>query len=242
MRAGPPRSLERAQSQDIGTFRPLDLPEPLHDELEVRRLDPRVSLRRSRTPASSLCLYERFRADPGQHGVDQIWLDGQGVRARHEDGEPLGGPEDRAASRVDGEAIELQPVGQQRGKPAFEHVEPRKRVLADRDEHVDRQLGTGHELGKRVTERRVAAVVDEVLLYLIEQQIELVMLRHRDLDRVGERPRVDEAAEATASASVVAGGPAQPSQTTTSESPASARRSRATAARTIELLPTPLGP
>ena len=87
--------------------------------------------------------------------------------------------------------LELQAIREQSGKPALERIEAGERVFANGDEDVDGELGPGHELRQRVAECGVVAVVDEVLLDLVEQQVDLRVLGGCNLDRLGERAGLD---------------------------------------------------
>ena len=89
------------------------------------------------------------------------------------------------------EVIETESVGEQAGEPPLEGVEAREGVLPDADEDVDGQLRSRHELRERIAERRVGAVVDEVLLDLVEEQVDLAVQRGGDLDRLRQRAGLD---------------------------------------------------
>ena len=68
--------------------------------------------------------------------------------------------------------IDLQPVLEQVRDPALEAVEPRERVVANREEEVCPQLGPVDRVRKLGVERAgpaLVVVVEEVLLELIEQ-------------------------------------------------------------------------
>ena len=188
---GPAELLERAQAQDIRARRALDLPQTLHDDLQVGRLDPRTPAGGLGAAAATLGADQRACLNSREHGVDELGLDGDRRGLRRERSESLDRAEDRAPSRSDGQMVELEAVREHPRKLALEGVEAGERVVANRDEDVHRQLGSGHQLGERVAECRIAAVVDEVLLHLVEEEVDLLVLGGGDLDRVGERAGLD---------------------------------------------------
>ena len=190
---GPAEPLERAEPQDARSPLALDLPEPLHDDLEVGRLDPAACLRSAlaaprprrgwtrapvRTPAST--------ASTSAGSIASALLLRARARAKRSTG-----PRIARRPRLGREVIEPQSVGEQPGEPPLERVEPRERVLADADRMWTGSSGRVTSSASASPSAGVAAVVDEVLLDLVEQQVDLAVLGGGDLDRVGQRAGLD---------------------------------------------------
>ena len=72
LRAAQP--LERRDPQSVGARGALFFPETLHDELEVRRLDPCRVFRAFDRAASTQRRLDLAGADLVQHAVDELWL------------------------------------------------------------------------------------------------------------------------------------------------------------------------
>ena len=154
---------------------PFLLPEPRHDELQVRRLDAPLLVRvvrraprrarhadDDRLPASS----------SSSSALDELGLDARrrilrrvsSLYLRHR-------LHDRVACASRSRWPHAQVVVEQRRDPALEAVEPRERVLADRDQEVGPQVGRASARGELARERPFAVlpgVIEEVLLELVQ--------------------------------------------------------------------------
>ena len=99
IREGPPSASSVCEAQHARSLAALDLPEPLHDELEIGRLDP--SLRRSalRDALPSPCLYHRSGPDTVEDGLDELWLESDSFLRGNQLVELLHRPLDRPAAR-----------------------------------------------------------------------------------------------------------------------------------------------
>ena len=171
LRAAQP--LERLDPQDVRARRPLVLPEPLHDDLEVRRLDPRAVLAALDDSEAAERRLDRARPDLVEDSLDEKRLDGDGLA--RELGVPLDGADDRRAGRLAVEPVEPESVREEAGDPAGEAIELGERVLAQRDEHVHAERSSQH-CRKRLGERAgpgVVGVVEEVLLRLVEDEVDV---------------------------------------------------------------------
>ncbi len=159
--------LERRTPQHGRARRPLDLPQPLQHELEIRRLDPGRAARVRRAGGGS---------DFCDHGVDKRFLDPHPV-IRIGDRVPLlERTDDRGARGCSVEMVEAQPVGENRGNARLEAVESRKCVLANGDQHVNARA---LQQRRQVLEDRPLFVVEEVLLELVEDQERLARGRRQ---------------------------------------------------------------
>ena len=174
--------LECRRTQRRGARRTFDLPHPLHDELEVRRLDAAsavVALGDSEAAGAELDL-------PGAHAV-QHTLDehvlGDDLLALHL-APALQRADDRRPGGRSVEPVEAKDVREQARDVALEPVEPRERVFAQRQKDVDAQRPVDDRSQRRFeVARRV--VIREVLLGLVEDQVHVVA-RLRALDRVDQ--------------------------------------------------------
>ena len=145
--------------------------------------------------------------------------------------------------------VEAQEVAEQAREAALERIEVGERVVADAEKDVHGKVRSCQDVFERAGERApVAAVVEDVLLHLVEDQVELRPGGDRALGKsVGERDIGRRAAAATATARI---GSSRQLSTITTSAPSSSpptagtrvRSRRATPARRSELLPTPLGP
>ena len=142
-----PGAAERLEGRRTQRGRPggaLDVPQPLHHELQVRRLDPArgaVALGDAETARAEL---DPSRADAVEDTLDEHVL-GDDLLA-FELAPALQGPDDRRPPGNPVEPVETQDVGEQARDVAFEPVEPRERVLAQRQEHVDAQRAVDDSL------------------------------------------------------------------------------------------------
>ena len=146
----PPIALKRGQPQRTGADRALSLPQPLEHELEVRRLDARLGRR-----------LVQHRLDEGvlRREVLSAQLAVAGKRA-----------EDRRAAGLPVEPVEAEQVPEQLGDPAGELVELGQGVVPHGQQDVDPQPGPAQQLRQRVAQRPLDAVVEHVLLELVEQR------------------------------------------------------------------------
>src|SRR5205085_12614517 len=81
-------------------------------------------------------------------------------------------PEDRVAAAAPVEVVEAQVVREEARDPALEGVELRERVLAQAEQEVRTQAGVADRLRELLRER-VALVVEEVLLELVEDDVDV---------------------------------------------------------------------
>ena len=238
-------TLERLGPQHVGARGALLVPEPLHDELEVRRLDPRApssapSTAPSPPSAGSIC------PAPTSSSTRSTSSGSTATRLAGELGVALDRADDRGAGAAARSSRSSRSVFAKRpGNAAREAIELGERVLAQRDEDVDPRAGAASTRGQRLGERpgpAVVGVVEEVLLGLVEDEVD-VAARLRVLERV-ERRAVDRVPARLAHrlGERGAGSSLQREKTTTSGSSGSSRSERATAARRSDDLPTPLGP
>ena len=237
--------VERLAPQNAGASTLLRVPEPLHDELEIRRLDGAglplgggLAVELAQQDATDLHLVE--------HRLEELLLDldRRPVRElvvpleRADDSCPGGGPVEPLQSQIVAEDVRDEPG---------EYVELGEGVLPQREQNVDAEIRPRHDLGERRGEgglrpgRRTSPRTGPA----------------RGRGRRRQRPRAPPgrrqgacpggggslpSAAATARSRVPAASPAQESWTTTTASGASERRRRTTPARSTELLPTPSGP
>ena len=188
--------VERLRAQRRRPGSPLDVPEPLHDELEIRRLDParRPVLLDDAEPARPEL--DPARADAVEDPLDEHVLGDHVFTLQRTPA--LQGSDDRRSPGGAVEPVEAEHVAEQVRDPPFEAVEPRERVLAQRKEHVHAQRAV-HELGECTLEAARVAVVREVLLRLVEDQVDVArglrplgdveQLAALDDGRPGERGR-----------------------------------------------------
>ena len=159
--AGSPELRKRRGPKLIRPAFGLDLPEPLHHQLQIGRLDPR------RVVGSS-CLIE--------HRGDELRFDDDPVVRRSQVVELLHRAEDGGRCCLSVEAIETYHVGEQVRECASECVELRESVVSEREEDVgtqprpDDHLGQLGEQGSRVA---LGSVVYEELLELVEHDEDL---------------------------------------------------------------------
>ena len=152
---------EGLESEDPRARGALCVPDALEDELEIGGLDPVSS------PSA------RLDGAFGEHRVDERIFAADGFSA-DELVPALEWAEDRAARGVAVEVVEAHLVREHGRNSRLERIEPRDRILSKRDQDVDPRVA--QQLGQVVQQRAdtvVAAVVEEVLLELVEDQIGL---------------------------------------------------------------------
>ena len=128
----------------------LRLPEPLHDELEVRRLDailrgPSRRPRRSRPPTTTRPTSTWSRTASTSSSSISTGAPGELVEARDR-------ARDGRTGRRAVEPVEREVVAEDVRDSSGEHVQLGERVLAQRDQHVDRQVRAASR-SRRVTRR-----------------------------------------------------------------------------------------
>ena len=111
--------------------------------------------------------------------------------------------------------VEPEDVPEQARKPALERIEVGERVVADAEQDVHGHVGPRQNVLERTRERAsVAAVVEDVLLHLVEDHVELGAGGDRTFrERIGER---DVGGRAAAAATARSGSSRQLSTITTS--------------------------
>ena len=186
---GAAESRERREAERRRACRPLLLPEALHDELEVRRLDPPVGPF-ARDRAAALAAH----VDPAALHLVEDGLDERGLDRHRRAAElavALDRPHDRLAAAAPVEVLEPQVRD-----PRLERVELRERVLAQAEEEVRPQAGLADRRRELAREAGAGAVplVEEVLLELVEDDVDVAADRfRRGLQRLDERPPALEA-------------------------------------------------
>ncbi len=179
--------LERRGPQRRRPRRTLDLPHALHDELEVRRLDAvgaAVSLGDSEAAGAEL---DPAGTDAVQHALDERVL-GDHLLAL-ELAPALQRADDRRPAGRSVEPVEAQDVREQARDVPLEPVEPRERVLAQRQKDVDAQRPVD-DRGEPCFEAARRVVIREVLLCLVQDQVHVVA-GLRALDRVDQLAGLD---------------------------------------------------
>src|SRR5205807_3857518 len=169
---GAAEARERREPKRGRAGRPRLLPEALHDELEVRRLDPaRVTGARDRAAAVHAVV------DPAalhlvEDGLDERGLDAHGLAA--ELAVALERADDRLAPARPVEMVEPEVVAEEVRDPGLERVELRERVLPQAEQEVRPQAGLADRRRELPREAGAGAVslVEEVLLRLVEDPVD----------------------------------------------------------------------
>ncbi len=177
----PPEGLESKPRRSGG---PLLRPQSLQHELQKGRLDVLARERRIVRAAE----VDTPCGDLVEQRVDERRL-GDVALAR-ELAVALERADDCLARRPAIEPLEPQHVGEDARQTVGERVELGERVIAQRDQHVHPESRTTQQLGERLTEPAVGAVMEEVLLELVEQEIRLTALlrcRRDGVDEAGRR-------------------------------------------------------
>ena len=175
--------LERLEAQRIGAACRLLVPEALHHQLQVRRLDPSGRLLRAAAPFDPGA--DAARGDLVEHALGESGGERRGpalgVRERSFHGLASG-------ARV--QALEHQEVAERRGRASGEAVEARERVVAHDQQDVDGNAPP-EELEELLDEAvAVCRVVGEELFELIEDQHEVAIQHGRPgLGHIGEIAR-----------------------------------------------------
>ena len=168
----PLRAAELGEGRELQQIRAafaLDFPQPLQNELQVGRLDPRPVLLADAAAADEPGV-DPARRDLGEQGRHELRLDVD-VRCL-ELVVPLERAEDRRARLVTVEAVETEVVREQPGDVRLEDVELCELVVADPEHHVHAQAWPRDELGQRL-EEAAFGLVEEELLELVEHEDEL---------------------------------------------------------------------
>ena len=126
---------ERRGAEGRGALRALDVPQPLHDELQVRRLDSRWAAVPTLGARAAQAQLDPSCPDAVEDVSDELVLDRHGVTL--ELGPALERLHDRRATRRTVEVIQAQHVSEQVWDRALEPIEGGERVLAERQQHVD---------------------------------------------------------------------------------------------------------
>ena len=200
--------------------------------------------RRGRAPtAAARCA----RRDLLENGLDELVLGRHlgaaelGVRAKR--------ALDRGARGRTSQVVEAQEVAEQARQAALERIEIAERVVADAEQDMDGQVRSRQNIFERTGERpSVAAVVEDVLLHLVEDQVELGRRWRSHVPRARRRAgyrSVPPRRRRPPGSGRRASCRRSPTSAASSSPPTagtSVRSLRATPARRSELLPTPLGP
>ena len=187
---GAAEAAEGRVPEDVRALLLLLGPEPRHDELEERRLDPRL-LRLSvlDDAASRLAEDDLPRPDVLDHRLDELGFDRVLLLARGEQlVVRLDRLHDRSGRRLLVQVLEAEVAGEQVRDPPLEAVEHRVRVLAERDQEVRPQVlavDGPRELDRERARAVFVGVVDEVLLELVEDDEQLGADGVSELGRAG---------------------------------------------------------
>ena len=185
----------------------LVIPQALHDQLEVGRLDAvrvgnaravgatvgvaRVPLRICHLPLAGVLSAHLANFDLAEHRVDEVILE-RHVRVRLDElVEPRDRPGYRLSCGVTREWRHPQPRVQEPRNGPFEPIQLRERILSDRDEDVHPKAPVVDELWELHRERAgavAAAVIQRQILELIEDQEQRCIQSLRSCrDRLHER-------------------------------------------------------
>ena len=128
---------ERLRAQDGRAASALLLPDPLHHQLEIRRLDPTSAPAALDDPAAREPPFDPARRDLVDDRRHECRL---GYHLRSADRLELGQRfHDRGAGGIDVEVIEPEHVPEQPGHPSLEGVEIGERVVPDAEQDVHAQ-------------------------------------------------------------------------------------------------------
>src|SRR5262245_31710350 len=161
---------QRRQPENARAGRLLGVPQPRHDELQERRLDPALGDTLLDTPAAAVSQLDLPRRHLVEHGLYERWLDLDSV-VRGQLVETVDWPDDGLAPRGTVEVVEPQVVPEYVRDPALEAVELRQGVFADREQEARAQARPGDGLGEVLEEAvglLAGAVVEKVLLESVE--------------------------------------------------------------------------
>ena len=164
---------ERLSPEEPRATLGLDLPQPAHDELQVRRLDAIVVSRGGDdTPA------HRSELDsPGrnfvENSIDESWFQVDPAFGGDELVVSLQGTADRRLPGRTVEVLQPQTVRKEVGNHRLEAVEQGKSVFANSDQHVHTQIRPANHVGQLLDEAAILLVVEEELLELIEHQVDV---------------------------------------------------------------------
>ena len=167
-------------------------PEPLHDELEERKLDRLGAGNRCPGGAAALDACERARGRRVDDGVDQRRLDRVRRLLRRQAMVPLAyRPLDRLAGGRSAEVLHPHVVREQAWNAALEAVELGQGVFADREQEVHSEVGVVDKARELTEERSLTVllrVVQEVVLELIEDDEQRPHVLRPRAERLLRRP------------------------------------------------------
>src|SRR6266508_93803 len=187
----PAELVQRRETERARAALGLDLPETGEHELEVGRLDAALVSASGRDSATRDAELDATRGHLIEDRILELELDLDAVGRLDELVITGDGPDDRSHSRGSIETLESQAVRQEIRNRRFERIEPRERVLAHADQDVDPETRTPEDLCKLFGEDAAAAVVEEALLELVEDQVEIAACTIRRVcKRVHERVSV----------------------------------------------------
>ena len=174
------RAAEPGQRREAQGPRPVlsfGIPEAAHHELQIRRLDvPAVATGCRDNAPSGDAHVDLARRDLLENGIDERRLDRDGLRLAGESVVGGDGLHDRRACGRERQVLDSEVVVQDAGEAAPEGVELRECVLANREQEVHSQVGVGdqrRELLRECLRPALVAVVEEVLLRLVEHDVEV---------------------------------------------------------------------
>ena len=159
---------ERLRAQHVRSCPSLFVPDPLEHELEVRRLDPPLIALPGRKAATRVAEIDLSGRSLVEHVVDQGRLDLDRLAARLV--VALDRRHDCLTRRGAIEVVEPKIVRKQVRNTPLEAIELCQGVVAERQQGTHAQSGAGHELGELARETGLLAVVEEVLLCLVEHE------------------------------------------------------------------------
>ena len=145
---------EGLRAQNIRAASALLLPDPLHHELEIRRLDPTPPRTALDDPTAREPTFDPARRDLVDDRRHERRL-GHDVRAadRLELGQWF---HDRGAGGIDVKVIEAEHVPEQPGHPSLECVKIGERVIPDAEQDVHAQCRPSQDLRERIPQRPTA--------------------------------------------------------------------------------------
>src|SRR3954468_23526280 len=172
---GTAEPLQRRQAKQPRALRRLGVPQAFEDELEIWRFDP-VSLVCADAcdrSAPGTAEIDAAGADITQDRGDERRLDRHALVGLDEGVVGLDRAEHRGFASLPIEAVHAERVREQAENAALESVELCQLILADPDKEVRPQAGPANRIAEVVGEPFVSAVVEEVLLELIEDHVDV---------------------------------------------------------------------
>ena len=162
----------------VGALLALLVPQPLHHELEVGRLDANDAVPTLDGSSPDLADADLAGDDLVEHRLDEPRLDLDGALLGDTPVVLRNRLHDRCAGGGRIEMLESEIVPEHARDPSPEDVELGQRILAYGKQEVHPEVGAVHDLGEVDRERAgavLATVVEEVLLRLIEDDVQVTV-------------------------------------------------------------------